>query len=170
MTSTILATSFRTWLPHQASNSSDDLLALLQTQPCAEAIAFLRQLPVDTDRASQAIGNAIRTHQPRIVLCCGMAEQRQYLSLERYACNGSTTLATSLPLDTLVPPLSHTRISHDAGTYVCNDTYYRLLQTIQQNGTNIQALFIHVPILTSLNQQHLLNDLCTLIEMLRNNG
>ena len=166
MTSTILATSFRTWLPHQVSNSSDDLLALLQTQPCADAIAFLRQLPVDTDLASQAIDDAIRTHAPRLVLCCGMAETRKCLSLERYACKGDTTLTTSLPLDTLVQPLAHTRISHDAGTYVCNDTYYRLLQTIQQTHITLQALFIHVPILTPLNQQQTLNDLCTLIATL----
>ncbi|MGK7913769.1 MAG: peptidase C15 [Synechococcus sp.] len=168
MTSTILATSFRIWLPHQASNSSDDLLVRLQTQPCADAIAFLRQLPVDTDLASRAIVDAIRTHQPRIILCCGMAENRKHLNLERYARYGGTTLATSLPLDKLVQSLSHTRISHDAGTYVCNDTYYRLMQAIQQNGINTQALFIHVPILTSLNQHHLLNDLCTLVTTLKN--
>ena len=134
MNPTILATSFRPWLPHQLSNSSDDLLALLQTHSCGDAISFLRQLPVNTELASRAIGNAIRTHQPRTVLCCGMAEKRKYLSLERYARNSSTTLATTLPLDDLVQPLSHTRISHDAGTYVCNDTYYRLLHSVQHDG------------------------------------
>ncbi|MEM9534359.1 MAG: peptidase C15 [Cyanobacteria bacterium P01_A01_bin.3] len=168
MTPTILATSFRPWLPHQPSNSSDDLLALLQTHPCGDAIVFLRQLPVDTDLASREIDNAIRIHQPRIVLCCGMAEQRRHLNLERYARNGGTTLATPLSLDDLVQPLPHTRISHDAGTYVCNDTYYRLLHSIQRDKTNIHALFIHVPILTALNQVRLLSDLCTLVEALKN--
>ena len=164
----ILATSFRPWLPHQPSNSSDDLLALLQTSPYADAIAFLRQLPVDTELATQAIDDAICTHQPHTVLCCGMAEKRKFLSLERYARNGDTTLATALPLDDLVNPLVHTRISHDAGTYVCNDTYYRLLHSIQRNGANTQVLFIHVPILTPNNQDHLLGDLCTLVEVLNN--
>ncbi len=164
---TLLATSFQTWLPHQPSNSSDDLLALLQTSPCADEIAFLRQLPVDTDLASQAISNAIRTRQPRTVLCCGMAEKRKYLNLERYARNGGATLSTTLPLDSLVESLSHTRISHDAGTYVCNDTYYRLLHAIQREGTSLQALFIHVPILTSSNQKYLLSDLCMLVESLK---
>ncbi len=162
-----LATSFQTWLPHQSSNSSDDLLALLQSHPCADAIAFLRQLPVDTERASQEISSAIRTHQPRTVLCCGMAEKRKYLSLERYARNGSATLATTLPLDDLIASLSHTRISHDAGTFVCNNTYYQLLHTIHQEKTSFHALFIHVPILTPSNQAHLLRDLCTLVESLR---
>ena len=168
MTPTILATSFRPWLPHQPSNSSDDLLALLQTHPCGDAIAFLRQLPVDTDRASREINNAIRAHHPRTILCCGMAEQRKHLNLERYARNGGTTLATALPLDNLVQQLPHTRISADAGTYVCNATYYRLLHSIQQEKANIQALFIHVPILTAHNQDRLLSDLCTLVEALKN--
>ncbi|MEM9568737.1 MAG: peptidase C15 [Cyanobacteria bacterium P01_E01_bin.34] len=164
MTPTILATSFRPWLPHQPSNSSDDLLALLQTHPCGDGIVFLRQLPVDTDLASREIDNAIRTHHPHTILCCGMAEKRKHLNLERYARNDGFTLATALPLDELVQQLAHTRISHDAGTYVCNDTYYRLLHSIQRDKASIQALFIHVPILTVHNQNRLLSDLCTLVK------
>ena len=166
MTPKFLATSFQTWLPHQPSNSSDELLALLQQSPINATIAFLRQLPVDTDRATQAISTAIQTHQPKIVLCCGMAESRQHLNLEKYARNSSTTLRTSIPIDELVGNMPNTRISHDAGSFVCNDTYYNLLHRIQHDRTSMQALFVHVPVLTPANRHHLLIDFCTLIDSL----
>ena len=163
---TFLATSFQTWLPHQPSNSSDDLLALLQQSPIDATISFLRQLPVNTDHATQAIATAIYTHQPKIVLCCGMAETRQHLNLEKYARNSSTTLRTSIPIDELVGSMPNTRISHDAGSFVCNATYYHLLHRIERERTELQALFVHVPVLTPHNRHHLLTDFCTLIDRL----
>ena len=166
MTPRILATSFQTWLPHQPSNSSDDLLALLEQAAIDTTISFLRQLPVDTERATQAIASAIQTHHPKIVLCCGMAESRQHLNLEKYARNGDTALRTSIPIDELVDSMPNTRISHDAGSFVCNDTYYNLLHRIQRDRSSMQALFVHVPILTADNRHFLLADFCTLLDRL----
>ena len=161
---TFLATSFQTWQPHQSSNSSDDLLDLLQQSPSTPQVTYLRNLPVHTDRATQAITAAIQTHQPKVVLCCGMAEKRQHLNLEKYARNGNAALSTSIPIDDLVDSMPNTRISHDAGTFVCNATYYRLLHHISSERVSMQALFVHVPRLTSRNRHHLLADFCTLLD------
>ncbi len=54
----LLLTSFRTWLPHQKSNSSDELLEIVATKS-KDQYYFLRKLPVDLGLASrQAISLA----------------------------------------------------------------------------------------------------------------
>jgi pyroglutamyl-peptidase len=68
----ILLTSFQTWLPHQVSNSSDDLLAKIQDEAFLSAsLTFLRQLPVDVLLASQKAIATIQVLQPHVVICCG---------------------------------------------------------------------------------------------------
>ncbi|MEY3557181.1 MAG: hypothetical protein RLZZ580_3239 [Cyanobacteriota bacterium] len=51
---TILLTSFAPWLCHHCSNSSDDLLVSIQDN-YAKKLLFLRQLPVNTHRASERV-------------------------------------------------------------------------------------------------------------------
>ncbi len=52
----LLLTSFQTWLPHQTSNSSDDLLEIIQKQQSNEdSLFFLRNLPVNTELATQKV-------------------------------------------------------------------------------------------------------------------
>ena len=49
----ILLTSFETWLPHQKSNSSDDLLHHIESERIdGVSLTFVRKLPVDTVLAS----------------------------------------------------------------------------------------------------------------------
>ncbi|WP_017325794.1 hypothetical protein [Synechococcus sp. PCC 7336] len=162
----LLATSFTTWKPQQASNTSDDLLALVETSPIAFPPKTLRQLPVQTARAVQAIASAIAQHQPHTVLLCGMAERRKTLSLERYAKQADICLETAIDLDALIPHLPNTQISHDAGSFVCNATYYQLLRQLDRQAVSTRALFVHVPILTAANRAGLLSDFCTLLELL----
>ena len=51
MTQKVLLTSFQTWLEHQKSNSSDDLLNTISSSKIynheSNSLFFLRQLPVD---------------------------------------------------------------------------------------------------------------------------
>ena len=87
MPTTILLTSFQTWLPHQKSNASDDLLLKIQqendkVQEQALSLAFLRQLPVDVFTASDFAIAKIERLQPDVVICCGMAESRYRLTVE----------------------------------------------------------------------------------------
>ncbi|MBE9129484.1 MULTISPECIES: peptidase C15 [unclassified Coleofasciculus] len=87
MPSKILLTSFQTWLPHQVSNSSDDLIEkILDDTDSFEALSVsliaLRQLPVDVPQASRLAIAKIAELQPDAVICCGMAEKRTQLTVE----------------------------------------------------------------------------------------
>lgn len=66
-------------------------------------------------------------------------------------CHGPSALHTKLPLGQLAHALRRrqiaTRISHDAGRYLCNAVYYRSLQRCAEASGPSDALFVHVPAL-----------------------
>ena len=81
MQTKILLSSFSTWLPHQKSNSSDDLLAEIQKlNDDSISLFFLRNLPVDVQLASQQVIAEVERIQPDVVMCCGMAEKKRSTS------------------------------------------------------------------------------------------
>lgn len=251
-----LLTSFDIWLNHHTSNSSDDLLALLeQNQQLPPTCQLLRRLPVEVDGAFAMVQGAIGPLQPDFVICCGMAEKRSFLELEQQAIDsaiqpsaenatdpeplppsetvptatladpspppspsavplepaqepvkqptegsarpGSATppvptgqnpdppptptapdptpappsespriLQTTLDLAPLAAGLSQTRISTDAGRFVCNGLYFRVLDWLTQTQSPSQALFVHVPRLTIENQAAIVADFATLLQRL----
>jgi pyroglutamyl-peptidase len=102
------------------SNASDDLLeAIAQREFASVSLNCLRKLPVDIDRASKLVIDRIDRIEPDLVICCGMAERRQQLTIESCATFGDKIRHTSVNLDTLVSQLTKTTISHDAGKFVC---------------------------------------------------
>ena len=169
MTINILLTSFDTWLPHQQSNSSDDLLAKVsEIESLPYALTFLRKLPVDPKLAPiQAIAK-IDELQPDIIICCGMAESRKNLTVESTATSDGEILHTSIPLSSLVTNLTITEISNDAGKFVCEALYYSVLKHIRDNHLPSQCLFIHVPILTQENIDPIIKDFLSIFELLMN--
>jgi pyroglutamyl-peptidase len=164
MSKTTLLTSFRTWQEHQRSNASDDLLSqmLERVEPTSQ-LHLLRQLPVDFQLAPELVIAQINQLQPEWVLCCGMAESRTRLSLEARAIAGNQTLTTTVNLDALVYQLEMTEISEDAGRYVCNYLYYRVLQHLHRQDYPCQCIFVHVPILTTQNRESVLADFLVLL-------
>ncbi len=179
---TLLLTSFRPWSAHQTRNASDDLLLALRNRspdPLNQTgltLQFLHRLPVYTVLAYEQILQAQQEVQADFIICCGVAESRQVLSLEAQAQLGSSRYLTPLPLAQLQAGLSHTEISHDAGQFVCNGLYYGLLAhfalmppstTRAQAPHSPQVGFLHVPPLTNSNLPDLLVDL---LEILRRLG
>jgi pyroglutamyl-peptidase len=157
--SKILLTSFKTWLPHQKSNSSDDLLAYLQQQAFPDAqLTFLRQLPVNIPQASQQTISMIQQAEPDIIICCGMAESRQKLTVESNAIYNGQQIKTKVDLEQLICQLSYTKISHDAGKFVCEGLYYQILAYLQQHQPSRLGIFVHVPILHQDNHSQIVND------------
>ena len=155
----ILLTSFQTWLPHQQSNSSDDLLeevAKLESFP--HSLTFLRHLPVDIAQASERAIAKINELQPDIIICCGMAESRRQLSVESNARLGDTVLKTPVDLHRLLDSSIGTTISHNAGKFVCEGLYYSVLHHLQKNDLKKHGLFVHVPVLTRNNMAEVLTD------------
>ncbi len=127
----ILFTSFTTWLPHQKSNSSDDLLQEILN--LRDRDTFLRQLPVDIELASNLAIAKIAELQPDIIICCGMAESRSQLSIEAKASNRDEVLNTQVNLPQLIAGINGIEISYDAGKFVCEGLYYSILKYLQSS-------------------------------------
>jgi len=169
----LLLTSFTTWKPEHVSNSSDDLLGLLQTQVTGEwanQLDFVRQLPVDFEAAPREAIAHFQRLQPDAMVCFGMAETRDRLNLERQAVWEEQPRQTRLDLSWLSEGLAFTDISDDAGGFVCNRLYHALLEHLQGAVTPLPsapvALFIHVPLLTEDNRAPILQDSWEILQRL----
>lgn len=164
---TLLLTSFAPWKAHQSTNASDDLVELLQAQgKLPEETVLIRHLPVHSQLAPSQVLSGIFRLQPSVVVCCGMAEKRAVLSLERYARTRERILETSVDLQWLCQETQWTMVSHDAGDYVCNDLYYQILAHIQKHDLSIKCVFIHVPLLKDYNCRPIIRDLAIILERL----
>jgi pyroglutamyl-peptidase len=159
MATTVLLTSFQPWLPHQKTNSSDDLIeALLSTRTVFPGLHTLRHLPVHFHHAPLKTIAQVNHLRPNVLLCCGMSEKSTTLQLESRAIAHREVLHTPVNLAELADGLSMTQISHDAGRFVCNYLYYVMLRYIQDQRLDLPCLFVHVPVLTPENRWHILND------------
>ena len=156
----ILITSFTTWQSHQKSNSSDDLLEQLQKREFPTlSLTFLRKLPVDIEKASKEVITAIDKIKPDAIICCGMAEGRELLSVESNARFQGDRLETTVNLPQLIAGLSHTVISDDAGQFVCEGLYYHALNYVRQSGLSSSCIFVHIPIITKTNLALIMKDM-----------
>jgi pyroglutamyl-peptidase len=173
MSQKILLTSFQTWLAHQKSNSSDDLLDLVnlvqvqQLKSELDCLFFLRQLPVNIELATEQVIDAIKVINPHGIICCGMAESRNKLSLESCASWGQDCIFTKVNLDELVNCLNNTNISHNAGKFVCEGLYYWVLKYIQTEKLYSPCIFVHVPALLPHNLSLIEADFQTIIQFMQ---
>ncbi|MGQ4648292.1 pyroglutamyl-peptidase I family protein [Lyngbya aestuarii] len=167
MNTKILLTSFDTWLPHQVSNSSDDLLEeIVQFNSGSFSLIFLRKLTVDILEASTKVISTIEELQPDIIICCGMAEKRSNLTVESCATCQDSLLTTTVDLEGLVAGLAQTKISHDTGKFVCEGLYFQVLKYLVEYHHNKCCIFVHVPVLTSANLACIQSDFQLIIERL----
>ena len=163
----VLITSFRPWRVYQRSNSSDDLVAELhQSGELPADAVWLRQVPVSSALAPVQVINEIGRLRPRMVICCGMAENRPHLSIERQARAPLQTLQTSVDVSALLAGTSLSDVSDDAGSYVCNHLYYSVLEFIDKTRWETAGLFIHIPILSRENKELILNDFIHIVSKL----
>jgi pyroglutamyl-peptidase len=167
MNTNILLTSFDTWQPHQNSNSSDDLLATIaQIKTLPYSMTFLRKLPVDFQEAPILAIAKINQLQPDTIICCGMSEKAQQLTLESCACCDRHILKTAVNLEHLIADLSTIQISNDAGKFVCEALYYAVLKHLVDFRLSTKCIFVHVPILTSENADKIVADFLLILNRL----
>lgn len=166
MSNSILITSFSIWESHHTTNSSDDLLHLLLEEEL-DSFHHLRSIPVDFELAPQQVLTRFNELQPRVLICCGMAEERTTLQVESRAVLGEQLLQTGVDLETLTADLPMTEISHDAGRFVCNTLYYKTLEHLSMQKEDHHCVFVHVPVLTEENKDQLLADFISIIERLK---
>jgi len=165
MNNTILITSFSTWKSHHITNSSDDLLHLLSERELGP-FNFLRKLPVEFELAPQHVLSRFNELRPKVLICCGMAEERTKLNIESRAVLDEQILQTSVDLDKLTADLLMTEISHDAGEFVCNTLYYKTLEHLSSQEESHHSIFVHVPVITEENKSLLMADFISIIERL----
>ena len=163
----LLLTSFETWLPHQKSNTSDDLLGeVSRLESFPPNCTLLRKLPVENQLATDRVLAAIETRQPTGIICCGMAEKRSQLTVESQATRGKDTLPTTVNLEKLVAKLTVTAISDDAGDFVCNYLYYSVLEYLHRRNLSTPCLFVHVPLFDAGNLAPIIADFTVICQEL----
>ena len=161
----LLITSFRPWRSHQRSNASHDLIAAMQAAgQLPRDTVWLAQVPVNFQLAPIAVISEIYRVRPRAVICCGMAENRPYLSLEQQAKGASDYRQTHLDLADLLADTWLSEVSYDAGGYVCNWLYYCVLQAIETSAMELPCLFVHVPVLSTYTQRWIQRDLSAVLK------
>ncbi|NEQ38614.1 MAG: peptidase C15 [Okeania sp. SIO3I5] len=155
----VLLTSFDIWKPEHTSNSSDDLFGLISPQKLTDySLSLVRKLPVDSEVAPEIVISQIEKFQPDVIVCSGMAEKREILTIESQANSGEKVIKTSVDLSKLVVGLDGTEISNDAGKFVCEDLYYSVLKYLDKGCLKSKCIFVHVPILTAVNRDVIVGD------------
>lgn len=163
----ILLTSFTTWLPHHKSNASDDLLEIISQISSDDQLIFLRKLPVDFQLAPQLVIAKINQVNPDAIICCGMAESRDKLTVESRAFKGLEMIKTNVDLKQLVSNLKATEISDNAGRFVCEMLYYETLKYISERLLKTKCIFVHIPPLTPQNSALITSEFLAIIRRLK---
>ncbi|ETT33032.1 Pyroglutamyl-peptidase I [Paenibacillus sp. FSL R5-192] len=136
-------------------------------------------LPVHFDECADLLIAEMEAYRPDVVIACGLAKGRTSITPERIAVNvkdippgsyadnqgqrpvdepivdGSPDgLFSTLPIRAMVNDMSAAGIpatvSNTAGTYICNNTMYRVLDYIRIGQLPIRAGFVHFPASTEM--------------------
>jgi pyroglutamyl-peptidase len=160
MSATFLVTAFEPFAEHRTNSSWD---ALEQLRPHWPEAIVARRLPVDYLLAHQELRRALAELRPRAVLCTGLArgevfriEQRARRPAALAAQPGDLDSRGRWPWEEMRRALEAAEVrsvdSFDAGQYVCESTYWSLLNYRQEDPRDRQqqvqlefAAFLHVP-------------------------
>ncbi|MEV6607931.1 pyroglutamyl-peptidase I [Kutzneria sp. NPDC051319] len=165
--STVLLTGFEPFAGDTV-NPSWEAVRLVDV-PGVELVK--QQLPCVFGESITVLGQAIRAHEPDVVIAVGLAGGRDVITPERVAINlndaripdnsgrspldepivegGPAAYFTGLPIkagakamrDAGVPAA----VSYSAGTFVCNHVFYGLMHLIATELPHVRGGFVHVP-------------------------
>ncbi|MBN2853086.1 MAG: pyroglutamyl-peptidase I [Clostridia bacterium] len=124
-------------------------------------------LPVVYSTCFDLLEPLIEAEQPDFVVCMGLAGGRSKISVERIAVNmksagiadnegnlfkgelihenGKVGYFTTLPYELLKSVNENVDYSYSAGTYICNNIFYLLMEYLEKTGSTAKGGFIHVP-------------------------
>ena len=154
-----------------AVNPSWQIAQALHGQRLHGARVVAEQLPCTFEGAIGALQAALRRHRPRLVMALGQAG-RSVISLERVAINvidaripdnagvqpidepvqagAPAAHFSSLPIKAMLAALREAgipaEVSQTAGTFVCNQVFYGLMQALRRRP-GVRGGFVHVPML-----------------------
>lgn len=149
----ILLTGFEPFGGHRR-NSSWEATRIAGRRVGADVV--VARLPVHHVRAARVLTALLEQHRPDAYLLTGLAHGPR-LRIERVARRHRTLAGSECPgrlhggwpvaeagLALRLAKLPF-RVSHNAGNYVCNSTYWWLLHFRSRNGWPRDAAFLHVP-------------------------
>ena len=136
-------------------------------------------LPVEYERSAEILLQTLAEEKPDVIICTGVATKRcavmpEYLAVnvmdspmpdnsgktylyEKIEEEGEAVLYTSLPFPETLEAIHAAGVpcapSFDAGTYVCNTLFYRLMADLKYNHPNSFGGFIHLPPETKVASQ-----------------
>lgn len=166
---TILITAFEPF-QQETINATMEALALLPDSAHGHTL-IKRILPVVFGQAIAAIQQLVDALSPDAVICLGQASGRVDINPERVAINimdaripdnagnqpqdapiradGPAAYFSTLPIKQMVRAMKEAgvaaSVSNTAGTFVCNNLMYGLLDHLARTGKDIPAGFIHIP-------------------------
>lgn len=125
------------------------------------------EIPTVFGKAAETVLAAAEALEPQVILCIGQAGGRAAITPERIAVNlrdaripdnegnrpcdepcvadGPAAYFSTVPVKAMARAMEKGQVSLSAGSFVCNDTLYRLLH--HYRGTETRVGFIHVPYL-----------------------
>ena len=165
----ILITGFEPF-NNDAVNPSFAAVKLLKDEINGERIIKL-ELPVVFYEAADIVIKNILNYDPKAVIMTGVAAGRNFITPEVIAVNiadaripdnkknkppfqkiSATSpdgLFSTLPVNEMVENMNDAgldaQLSYSAGTFVCNDTFYRVMDFLRTNNFHTPCGFIHVP-------------------------
>ncbi|MFK0522719.1 pyroglutamyl-peptidase I [Paenibacillus illinoisensis] len=163
-----------------AVNPTGELMEALTQEVVEGAELKTVLLPVHFDECADLLIAEMEAYGPDVVIACGLAKGRTAVTPERIAVNvkdippgsyadnqgqrpvdepiteGSPDgLFSTLPIRTMVNHMTAAGIpaavSNTAGTYICNNTMYRVLDYIRLQHLPIRAGFVHFPASTEMS-------------------
>jgi pyroglutamyl-peptidase len=154
-----------------AANPSAELALSLDGETAGGLHIAGRVLPVEYGTSGDLLLGWIRDLRPERVICCGLASASRAIRVESIAFNlddspfpdnagvvrenaricatAPDSLPATLPVERVITECSERGIpvdsSIDAGRYVCNHVFFRLMNEVLEARLPIAAGFIHLP-------------------------
>jgi pyroglutamyl-peptidase len=186
---TVLLTGFEPFDQDPVNPSWEAVRQLDGLQLRDDVRIVARRLPCAFATAPECLLQMINELRPAMVIATGLGPGRNDISIERVAINlndariadnlgsqpidtavvtdGPAAYFTTLPIKAMVRAVREAgvaaSVSHTAGTFVCNQVFYRLQHALV--GSGVRSGFIHVPRLPGGSEPSM--PLTTLVEGLR---
>ncbi|MET3194932.1 pyroglutamyl-peptidase I [Bacillus sp. OAE603] len=166
---TLLLTGFEPFLNFPI-NPTEDIVKELDGQSIGQYKIIGKILPVDFQSAGDLLIKLYHEINPNAVVSLGLAGGRFKITPERIAINcndgaednqgnkfigkkideeGPDGLFSTLPVQAIVDYLNEKKfpaeVSNSAGTYLCNNVMYQLLNELKNKEISIPSGFIHIP-------------------------
>lgn len=168
---TILLTGFEPFNA-AATNPSWQAVRLVAARWNRPETLITAELPVAFGPTGGRMRKLMAEHRPDLVVAGGLANGRSQITPERVAINvddaripdntgrrvidrpiipgGPTAYFSTLPIKAIVAALKEREIpaavSNSAGTFLCNDVFYVLMDEIARSYPDTRGGFVHVPL------------------------